>query len=87
LFQHCLARALYDNVPDTPDELAFQKGDTLIVLEQNTANIEGWWLCMLKGRQVSVIIRVFKGQKCPQQKELQLTKSELPASSRSTLLL
>ncbi|KAL1502053.1 hypothetical protein ABEB36_007256 [Hypothenemus hampei] len=49
--QHCLARALYDNTPDTPDELAFQKNDTLIVLEQNIGNIEGWWLCSLRGRQ------------------------------------
>ncbi|XP_028134299.2 breast cancer anti-estrogen resistance protein 1 isoform X2 [Diabrotica virgifera virgifera] len=49
--QHCLARALYDNVPDTPDELQFRKGDTLVVLEQNTANIEGWWLCSLRGKQ------------------------------------
>lgn len=52
-FQHCLAKALYDNNPDSPDELAFRKGDTLVVLEQNTANIEGWWLCTLRGRQVS----------------------------------
>ncbi|CAG9767492.1 unnamed protein product [Ceutorhynchus assimilis] len=51
LSQHCLARALYDNVPDSPDELEFRKGDTLVVLEQNTANIEGWWLCSLRGRQ------------------------------------
>ncbi|CAG9832804.1 unnamed protein product [Diabrotica balteata] len=49
--EHCLARALYDNVPDTPDELQFRKGDTLVVLEQNTANIEGWWLCSLRGKQ------------------------------------
>ncbi|KAH1018739.1 hypothetical protein HUJ05_006451 [Dendroctonus ponderosae] len=48
---HCVARALYDNTPDTADELAFQKGDTLVVLEQNTANLEGWWLCSLRGRQ------------------------------------
>lgn len=48
---YCLARALYDNVPDTPDELAFQKGDTLVVLEQNTSNFVGWWLCSLHGRQ------------------------------------
>lgn len=53
LFQHCVARALYENTPDTADELAFQKGDTLVVLEQNTANLEGWWLCSLRGRQVS----------------------------------
>ncbi|XP_049819537.1 breast cancer anti-estrogen resistance protein 1 isoform X3 [Aethina tumida] len=49
--QHCIARALYDNVADSPDELEFKKGDNLIVLEQNAGNIEGWWLCSLKGRQ------------------------------------
>ncbi|KAF7281069.1 hypothetical protein GWI33_005205 [Rhynchophorus ferrugineus] len=49
---YCLAKALYDNVPDTPDELEFHKGDTLVVLEQNTSNITGWWLCTLRGKQV-----------------------------------
>ncbi|KAI4469942.1 cas scaffolding protein [Holotrichia oblita] len=48
---NCLARALYDNLADSPDELAFRKGDILVVLEQNTNNIEGWWLCSLRGRQ------------------------------------
>ncbi|XP_076264944.1 serine_rich_CAS and FAT-like_CAS_C domain-containing protein p130CAS isoform X2 [Rhynchophorus ferrugineus] len=48
---YCLAKALYDNVPDTPDELEFHKGDTLVVLEQNTSNITGWWLCTLRGKQ------------------------------------
>lgn len=49
--QNCLARALYDNLAESPDELAFRKGDVLVVLEQNTGNIEGWWLCSLRGRQ------------------------------------
>ncbi|KAF5303995.1 hypothetical protein FQA39_LY01780 [Lamprigera yunnana] len=49
--QNCLARALYDNIAESPDELAFRKGDVLVVLEQNTGNIEGWWLCSLRGRQ------------------------------------
>lgn len=46
------ARALYDNIAEAPDELAFRKGDVLTVLEQNTAGLEGWWLCALRGRQV-----------------------------------
>ncbi|XP_067002770.1 breast cancer anti-estrogen resistance protein 1 isoform X2 [Anabrus simplex] len=49
--QHCVARALYDNIAESPDELAFRKGDLLTVLEQNTSGLEGWWLCSLRGRQ------------------------------------
>ncbi|XP_015517883.2 breast cancer anti-estrogen resistance protein 1 isoform X1 [Neodiprion lecontei] len=45
------ARALYDNIAEAPDELAFRKGDVLTVLEQNTSGLEGWWLCALRGRQ------------------------------------
>lgn len=48
---NCLAKALYDNIAETPDELAFRKGDILTVLEQNTNDLEGWWLCCLRGRQ------------------------------------
>ncbi|KAJ8878022.1 hypothetical protein PR048_022485 [Dryococelus australis] len=53
LLQKCMAKALYDNIAESPDELAFRRGDLLTVLEQNTADIEGWWLCSLRGRQVS----------------------------------
>ncbi|KAL1450742.1 hypothetical protein WDU94_003071 [Cyamophila willieti] len=49
--QRCMARALYDNIAEAPDELVFRKGDLLTVLEQNTSGIEGWWLCVLRGRQ------------------------------------
>ncbi|XP_053593093.1 breast cancer anti-estrogen resistance protein 1 [Microplitis demolitor] len=50
--QKCVkARALYDNIAEAPDELAFRKGDVLTVLEQNTSGLEGWWLCSLRGRQ------------------------------------
>lgn len=52
VLQNCVARALYDNIAESPDELAFRKGDVLTVLEQNTGGIEGWWLCSLRGRQV-----------------------------------
>jgi len=43
---------MYDNIAEAPDELAFKKDDILTVLEQNTAGLEGWWLCSLRGRQV-----------------------------------
>uniref|UniRef100_H2ZY51 Breast cancer anti-estrogen resistance protein 1 n=1 Tax=Latimeria chalumnae TaxID=7897 RepID=H2ZY51_LATCH len=46
-----MARALYDNVPETAEELAFRKGDILTVIEQNTGGLEGWWLCSIHGRQ------------------------------------
>lgn len=59
VLQNCVARALYDNIAESPDELAFRKGDTLTVLEQNTGGIEGWWLCSLRGRQVRLLSKFF----------------------------
>ncbi|MED6283465.1 hypothetical protein CHARACLAT_009177 [Characodon lateralis] len=38
-------------MPESPEELAFRKGDILTVIEQNTGGLEGWWLCSLHGRQ------------------------------------
>ncbi|XP_076449839.1 enhancer of filamentation 1-like isoform X2 [Babylonia areolata] len=49
--QMFLAKALYDNIAETPDELAFRRGDVLTVVEQDTAGLDGWWLCSLRGRQ------------------------------------
>uniref|UniRef100_A0A2K5E483 Breast cancer anti-estrogen resistance protein 1 n=1 Tax=Aotus nancymaae TaxID=37293 RepID=A0A2K5E483_AOTNA len=59
--QHCpldtmnhlnvLAKTLYDNVAESPDELSFRKGDIMTVLEQDTQGLESWWLCSLHGRQ------------------------------------
>ncbi|XP_006141950.1 cas scaffolding protein family member 4 isoform X2 [Tupaia chinensis] len=46
-----LARALYDNHPDCFDELAFCRGDILTILEKNVPESEGWWKCLLHGRQ------------------------------------
>ncbi|XP_054237930.1 enhancer of filamentation 1 [Indicator indicator] len=51
LRDNLMARALYDNVPECAEELAFRKGDILTVIEQNTEGLEGWWLCSLHGRQ------------------------------------
>lgn len=41
LFQNCLAKALYDNHAESPEELEFQKGDVLTVLEQNPNGLQG----------------------------------------------
>jgi len=48
---YSLARAIYNNEAETPDELSFRKGDVVTVLEQNSSGLQGWWLCCLKGRQ------------------------------------
>ncbi|XP_053106037.1 enhancer of filamentation 1 isoform X2 [Hemicordylus capensis] len=50
-YKNLMARALYDNVPECAEELAFRKGEILTVIEQNTGGLEGWWLCSLHGRQ------------------------------------
>lgn len=49
--QRLLAKALYDNIAESPDELAFKRGDVITVLEQETNGLEGWWLCSLRGKQ------------------------------------
>lgn len=51
MVQNILAKALYDNTAECPDELAFRKGDIITVMEQNVAGSQGWWKCSLKGRQ------------------------------------
>uniref|UniRef100_A0A8C3KEU5 Breast cancer anti-estrogen resistance protein 1 n=1 Tax=Calidris pygmaea TaxID=425635 RepID=A0A8C3KEU5_9CHAR len=63
-----LAKALYDNVAESPDELSFRKGDIMTVLERNTQGLDGWWLCSLHGRQGIVPGNRLKilGQAAPQ---------------------
>ncbi|XP_062976649.1 cas scaffolding protein family member 4 [Elgaria multicarinata webbii] len=51
LTKNTLAKALYDNKAECPDELAFRRGDILTVLEQNLLGSEGWWNCSLHGKQ------------------------------------
>ena len=46
-----LAKALFDNLADAPDELSFRKGDIVTVIEQDVDGLVGWWLCLLHGRQ------------------------------------
>ncbi|XP_033009478.1 cas scaffolding protein family member 4 isoform X2 [Lacerta agilis] len=50
-FNSTLAKALYDNKAECPDELAFRRGDILTVLDQNLLGSEGWWKCSLHGKQ------------------------------------
>ncbi|XP_023280389.1 cas scaffolding protein family member 4 [Seriola lalandi dorsalis] len=45
-----LAKALYDNTAECADELAFRKGDIVIVVDQHVAGTSGWWMCSLYGR-------------------------------------
>lgn len=51
VLQTILAKALFDNTAESPEELAFRKGDILMVLEQEQSGGPGWWLCSLHGRQ------------------------------------
>ena len=51
LFQTLLAKALFDNVAECPDELAFRKSDIVTVMDQNVVGSRGWWKCSLYGRQ------------------------------------
>ncbi|KAM6927867.1 cas scaffolding protein family member 4 [Xenentodon cancila] len=48
--QSKLAKALYDNTAECADELAFKKGDIVMVMDQNVAGTSGWWMCSLYGR-------------------------------------
>ncbi|XP_051967765.1 cas scaffolding protein family member 4-like isoform X2 [Xyrauchen texanus] len=45
------AEALFDNIADSGDELAFRKGDIIVVLDSNVAGNTGWWKCSLHGCQ------------------------------------
>ncbi|XP_012589557.1 PREDICTED: embryonal Fyn-associated substrate isoform X3 [Condylura cristata] len=47
-----LARALYDNTAESPQELSFRRGDVLRVLQREGAGgLDGWCLCSLHGQQ------------------------------------
>lgn len=50
-FQTLFARALFDNTAESEDELAFQKGDIIMVLDKNVAGSPGWWKCSVHGRK------------------------------------
>ncbi|XP_015249017.1 PREDICTED: breast cancer anti-estrogen resistance protein 1 isoform X4 [Cyprinodon variegatus] len=81
-----LAKALYDNVAESPDELSFRKGDIMTVLERDTQGLDGWWLCSLHGRQGIVPgnrLKILVGMYDSKQQQVTATTPD-PASSCST---
>ncbi|XP_062404297.1 breast cancer anti-estrogen resistance protein 1 isoform X2 [Sardina pilchardus] len=83
-----LAKALYDNVAESPDELSFRKGDIMTVLERDTQGLDGWWLCSLHGRQgivpgnrLKILVGMYDKQQQPagqggQQQQLAMPTSQ-----------
>ena len=75
-FQMVLAKALYDNIAETPDEIAFSRGDILTVVERDTRGLEGWWLCTLRdktGIAPGNRLRILAGMYTPRAGDLTLT--------------
>ncbi|XP_038138951.1 breast cancer anti-estrogen resistance protein 1-like isoform X2 [Cyprinodon tularosa] len=84
--ENVLAKALYDNVAESPDELSFRKGDIMTVLERDTQGLDGWWLCSLHGRQGIVPgnrLKILVGMYDSKQQQVTATTPD-PASSCST---
>ncbi|KAK7916137.1 hypothetical protein WMY93_011898 [Mugilogobius chulae] len=83
-----LAKALYDNTAESPDELAFRKGDILTVLEQSVEDNSGWWMCSLYGRQGLVPANRLRlmpqSTKCPTV-TLRSLQDKTPPSNNSSL--
>lgn len=85
-----LAKALYDNVAESPDELSFRKGDIMTVLERDTQGLDGWWLCSLHGRQGIVPgnrLKILVGMYDKQQQQFLQQASAQPSPTQSHLNL
>uniref|UniRef100_A0A803XS38 SH3 domain-containing protein n=1 Tax=Meleagris gallopavo TaxID=9103 RepID=A0A803XS38_MELGA len=92
--RNVLAKALYDNVAESPDELSFRKGDIMTVLERNTQGLDGWWLCSLHGRQgivpgnrLKILVGMYdkKQQQQQQQQAAGLGQGQAPPVPQPTL--
>ena len=46
-----LARALYDNVAETEDELSFKIDQIIEVIQKDADQMEGWWKCRLDDKE------------------------------------
>ncbi|KAG7252409.1 hypothetical protein CRUP_036135, partial [Coryphaenoides rupestris] len=95
-----LAKALFDNVAESPDELSFRKGDIMTVLERDTQGLDGWWLCSLHGRQgivpgnrLKILVGMYDGKQAtptggalspPPASQTQAAYAQLPGSSSSS---
>uniref|UniRef100_A0A8C5DMM8 Breast cancer anti-estrogen resistance protein 1 n=2 Tax=Gouania willdenowi TaxID=441366 RepID=A0A8C5DMM8_GOUWI len=89
--ENVLAKALYDNVAESPDELSFRKGDIMTVLERDTQGLDGWWLCSLHGRQgivpgnrLKILVGMYDGKQQQQQQQLTTPSKPDPVSFFST---
>ena len=45
-----LAKARYNNVAESQDELSFRQGDVVTVVQKDFNNQVDWWLCELRGK-------------------------------------
>ncbi|KAM9352614.1 breast cancer anti-estrogen resistance protein 1 [Symphorus nematophorus] len=82
--ENVLAKALYDNVAESPDELSFRKGDIMTVLERDTQGLDGWWLCSLHGRQGIVPgnrLKILVGMYDSKQQQQAMPSTPDPAAS------
>ncbi|XP_051512810.1 breast cancer anti-estrogen resistance protein 1-like isoform X2 [Myxocyprinus asiaticus] len=89
-YLNVLAKALYDNVAESPDELSFRKGDIMTVLERDTQGLDGWWLCSLHGRQGIVPgnrLKILVGMYDKQQQQQLQQSSPQPSPAQSHLNL
>ncbi|KAM6064114.1 breast cancer anti-estrogen resistance protein 1 isoform 2-T2 [Theristicus caerulescens] len=84
-YLNVLAKALYDNVAESPDELSFRKGDIMTVLERNTQGLDGWWLCSLHGRQgivpgnrLKILVGMYDKKQQQQQQALGPAQGQAP---------
>ncbi|KAF7462331.1 embryonal Fyn-associated substrate [Marmota monax] len=83
-----LARALYDNTAESPQELSFRRGDVLRVLQREGAGgLDGWCLCSLHGQQGIVPanrVKLLPAGPAPKP-SLSLAPSAQPGSPHPTL--
>lgn len=49
-FQSLLARAIFHNDAEAPNELCFRKGEILTVLNRSPEGLGGWWICNVRGK-------------------------------------
>ena len=45
-----LAKALYNNTAESPEELTFSQGDILNIIQKDVNGLSGWWLCSFNGK-------------------------------------
>lgn len=45
-----LAKARYNNIAESPDELSFRQGDVVTVVQKDFNKQLDWWLCELRGK-------------------------------------